>query len=231
MYYGYYGMDWTYILVLIGAIISIIASVNVKRTFRRYESVRNARGMTGAEVAQRILEINGVRDVQVRHVSGELTDHFDPRNKTVNLSDSVYGSCSVAALGVAAHECGHVMQHENNYAPLTIRSALVPVANFGSRFGIWIVILGLCMSFEPLTTIGIWLFSLAVLFQVVTLPVEFDASHRALGMLEQYGFLGTDELGASRKVLQAAAMTYVAAAAASVLQLVRLLVLRDRREN
>ena len=230
-YYGYYGFDWTYLLVIIGAIISIVASYNVKASYNKYAKVANMRGITGAEAARRILEANNVMGVQVQHVSGELTDHYDPRTQTVNLSDSVYNSTSVAALGVAAHECGHVMQHETGYVPLQIRTALVPAANIGSRFGIYIVILGIIMAFDPLTTIGIWVFSLAVLFQLVTLPVEFDASRRALVMLEGYGLLGHDEANGAKKVLTAAALTYVAAAAASVMQLARLIILRDRRRR
>lgn len=225
---GYY-YDWTYILVIVGAIISIIASFNVKAAYKKYSKVANMRGMTGAEAARRILEANNVMDVQVQHVSGELTDHYDPRTQTVNLSDSVYNSTSVAALGVAAHECGHVMQHETGYVPLSIRTALVPVANIGSRFGIYIVLLGLIFSIDPIITIGIWAFSLAVLFQIITLPVEFDASRRAIVMLDEYGLLGQGEIGGARKVLKAAALTYVAAAAASIMQLARLLILRDRR--
>ena len=225
----YYYFDWTYLLVIAGALLSLIASYNVKASYKKYARIASMRGMTGAEVAMRILEANNVRNVQVRHVSGELTDHYDPRTQTVNLSDSVYGSTSVAALGVAAHECGHVMQHETGYTPIKIRTALVPAANIGSKFGIYIVILGLILAFEPLTTIGIWVFSLAVLFQIVTLPVEFDASRRALAMLEGYGMLGQEEVGGARKVLTAAALTYVAAAASSVMQLARLIILRNRR--
>lgn len=227
---GYY-FDWTYILVIAGALLSLLASWNVKSSYNRYARIANMRGLTGAEAARRILEANNVMNVQVQHVRGELTDHYDPRTQTVNLSDSVYNSTSVAALGVAAHECGHVMQHETGYVPLQIRTALVPAANIGSRFGIYIVILGLILAFEPLTTIGIWVFSLAVLFQIVTLPVEFDASRRALSMLEGYGMMGQEEVGGARKVLTAAALTYVAAAAASVMSLVRLLILRDNRRR
>ncbi len=228
---GYYYFDWTYILVIAGALLSLLASWNVKSSYNRYARIANMRGLTGAEAARHILEANNVMNVQVQHVRGELTDHYDPRTQTVNLSDSVYNSTSVAALGVAAHECGHVMQHETGYVPLQIRTALVPAANIGSRFGIYIVILGLILAFEPLTTIGIWVFSLAVLFQIVTLPVEFDASRRALSMLEGYGMMGQEEVGGARKVLTAAALTYVAAAAASVMSLVRLLILRDNRRR
>ena len=230
-YYNDYYFDWTYILVIIGAVLSIVASLNVKASYSKYAKVANMRGITGAEAARRILEANNVMGVSVQHVSGELTDHYDPRTQTVNLSDSVYNSTSVAALGVAAHECGHVMQHETGYTPLKIRTALVPAANIGSRFGIYIVFFGIILALEPLTTIGIWVFSLAVLFQIVTLPVEFDASRRALVMLEGYGMMGHEEVTGARKVLTAAALTYVAAAASSVMQLARLIILRNSRRN
>ncbi|MDD5940876.1 MAG: zinc metallopeptidase [Lachnospiraceae bacterium] len=233
MYYGYgYGLDWTYMLVIIGAIISMIASARVQSTYARFAKVASRCGMTGAEVAQRILDINNVTDVSIGHVRGNLTDHFDPSKMVVNLSDATYGSRSVAALGVAAHECGHVMQHETGYTPLAIRSALVPIANFGSNVGIWIVMIGFILGLSDVfVEIGIVMFSFGVLFQLVTLPVEFDASHRALVMLKDYGILGEDEVRSSREVLKAAAMTYVAAAAASVLSLLRLIFLNQRRRR
>ena len=232
MYGYYYGFDYTYVLVLIGAVLCMWASYRVNSVYNKYSHIRSASGMTGAEVAQRILDRNGVRDVRVEHVSGNLTDHYDPRTQTVNLSDAVYGSTSVAALGVAAHECGHVMQHESGYMPLKIRTALVPAANLGSQIGLPLVIIGLIFGLSnSFIAIGIWIFALAVLFQIVTLPVEVNASHRALAMLEEYGILGTDEVEASRKVLGAAAMTYVAAAASAVLQLLRLIMLGRRRDD
>lgn len=232
MYGYYYGFDYTYVLVLIGAVLCMWASYRVNSVYNKYSHIRSASGMTGAEVAQRILDRNGVRDVRVEHVSGNLTDHYDPRTQTVNLSDAVYGSTSVAALGVAAHECGHVMQHESGYMPLKIRTALVPAANLGSQIGLPLVIIGLIFGLSnSFIAIGIWIFALAVLFQIVTLPVEFNASHRALVMLEEYGILGTDEVESSRKVLGAAAMTYVAAAASAVLQLLRLIMLGRRRDD
>ena len=234
MYYGYgygYGVDPMYILVIIMAILCMVASYRVQSVYKKYNRVRSMSGMTGAQVAMEILRRNGVTDVTVQHVAGNLTDHYDPRTKVVNLSDATYGSSSVAAVGVAAHECGHVMQHQTGYMPLQIRSALVPAANIGSKAGVPIIILGMFLSISPLITIGIWVFSLAVLFQVVTLPVEFDASHRALVMLEEYGILGHDEVADSRKVLSAAAMTYVASAAAAVVQLLRLVMLNNRRRD
>jgi Zn-dependent membrane protease YugP len=231
MYYGGYGMyngfyNTSYILVIIGAVICLLASFRVKSTYKKYAKVLSASGMTGAQAAQMILDRNGVVGVSVQHVAGELTDHYDPRSGVVNLSDATYNSHSVAAIGVAAHECGHVLQHETGYLPLRIRTALVPVANIGSNFGIWIVMLGVILGLNStLAMIGVYLFSFGVLFQLVTLPVEFDASHRALAMLQDYGILGQSELKGSRAVLSAAAMTYVASAAASVLQLLRLLMI------
>ena len=232
MYGYYYGFDPTYVLVLIGALLCMWASFHVNSVYNKYSHIRSASGMTGAQVAQRILDQNNVRGVRVEHVSGNLTDHYDPRTQTVNLSDAVYSSTSVAALGVAAHECGHVMQHETGYVPLKLRTALVPAANLGSQIGLPLVIIGLIFGLSnTFIAIGIWIFALAVLFQIVTLPVEFNASHRALVMLEQYGILGTDEVASSRKVLGAAAMTYVASAASAVLQLLRLIMLGRRRDD
>lgn len=224
--YGFYGLDWTYFLVLIGAVLSMIASAKVNSTFNKYSRVRSASGMTGAEAAQRILQQNGIYDVAVEHVRGNLTDHYDPKNKVLRLSDATYGSNSVAAVGVAAHECGHALQHNVGYLPLRIRSAIVPAANIGSKLGIPIILLGVLLGSNYfLIELGIWVFSLAVLFQIVTLPVEFNASNRAMVMMERYGILGGDELRSTRKVLSAAAMTYVAAAASSILQLLRLVIL------
>lgn len=182
--------------------------------------------MTGAQAAQRILQLSGIYDVRIEHVSGELTDHYDPSKKVLRLSDSVYGSDSIAAIGVAAHECGHAVQHDKGYAPLSFRTALVPVANIGSKIGIPIIILGAVLSMNQiLIQIGIWVFALAVLFQLVTLPVEYNASGRALAMLGNYGMMAQDEVKGCRKVLSAAALTYVAAAATAVLQLLRLILL------
>lgn len=224
--YGFYGLDWTYFLVLIGAVLSMIASAKVNSTFNKYSRVRSASGMTGAEAAQRILHQNGIYDVAVEHVRGNLTDHYDPKNKVLRLSDATYASDSVAAVGVAAHECGHALQHNVGYLPLRIRSAIVPAANIGSKLGIPIILLGVLLGSNYfLIELGIWVFSLAVLFQIVTLPVEFNASNRAMVMMERYGILGGDELRSTRKVLSAAAMTYVAAAASSILQLLRLVLL------
>lgn len=237
--FGYY-YDPTYILLLIGVVLCMWASSKVKSTYAKYERIRSRSGMTGAEAAARILQMSGINDVQIQHVKGDLTDHYDPAKKVLRLSDTVYGSHSVAAIGVAAHECGHALQHKAGYIPLKLRSFLVPAANLGSQLGLPLVILGLVLglSFElpgggyfSLSQIGVWLFSLAVLFQVVTLPVEFNASGRALKMLGEYGIMNGDEVGDCKNVLGAAALTYVAAAASSVLQLLRLVILSNNRRR
>lgn len=231
---GYYYWDPTYILVVIGAVICMIASARVKGTFNKYSQLRSMSGMNGAQVAQRVLQAAGIYDVQVRHVSGSLTDHYDPRTKTVNLSDPVYNATSVAALGVAAHECGHAIQHAKSYAPLSIRSALVPIANFGSMLAWPVILIGLLFNTRSsglIIDIGILLFSAAVLFQLVTLPVEFDASRRALVMLRTQGILADDELRYTRRVLKSAALTYVASAAAAILQLLRIILITNGRDG
>lgn len=231
---GYYYWDPTYILVVIGAVICMIASARVKGTFNKYSRLRSMSGMNGAQVAQRVLQAAGIYDVQVRHVSGSLTDHYDPRTKTVNLSDPVYNATSVAALGVAAHECGHAIQHAKSYAPLSIRSALVPIANFGSMLAWPVILIGLFFNTRSsglIIDIGILLFSAAVLFQLVTLPVEFDASRRALVMLRTQGILADDELRYTRRVLKSAALTYVASAAAAILQLLRIILITNGRRR
>ena len=233
MGYGYYSFfDPTYILVLIGVVITLMASAKVKSTFAKYSKIRTRNGVTGAQAAERILNNSGIYDVQIECVSGNLTDHYDPKNKVLRLSDSVYGKDSLAAVGVAAHECGHAIQHQNFYAPLAIRSALVPVANIGSMAAWPIIILGIILSYNAfLINIGIVLFSAAVLFQLVTLPVEFNASSRAIARLSETGILYGDELSGSKKVLDAAALTYVAAAAATILQLLRLILLFGGRRR
>ena len=226
--------DWTYILVILAAIISAVASMKVNTTFSRYSGVRAISGMTGAEAAQRILRSQGIMDVQVRHVSGNLTDHYDPRSKILNLSDSVYGSTSVAAIGVAAHECGHAVQHQVGYAPLNIRSTLVPIANFGQTISWPLILIGFLLNgsvSQMFLYAGVILFSAAVLFQLVTLPVEFNASSRALRLLQDNGILASDEIGKTRKVLSAAALTYVAGAIGAILQLLRLLILIGGRRR
>ncbi len=235
--YGYYGFgyslfDPTMILVYIGALLSLFASSRVNSTFQRYSRVRSMTGLTGAEAAKRLLHSQGIYDVTVQPVRGQLTDHYDPRTKTVNLSEPVYASTSIAAVGVAAHECGHAIQDQVGYAPLRMRSAFVPIANLGSTLSIPLIILGFFIGLTPFIEIGIWMFVLAIIFQLITLPVEFNASSRALSLLDSIGILNSEEVRGTRKVLGAAALTYVAAAAASILHLARLIILfGGRRRN
>ena len=230
-YGGYRYIDWTYLLVVAGLILSMMASAHVKSTFNKYSRVRSMCGLTGAMTARKVLELSGIYDVKIEHISGNLTDHYDPRTKTLRLSDSTYSSNSVAAVCVAAHECGHAVQHQKSYGPLVLRSTLVPAANFGSTLAWPVFVAGLIFSMKPLLTAGIVLFSLAVLFQLVTLPVEFNASTRALKILENGHVLGDTELAAGKKVLTAAALTYVASLASSILQLLRLIILAGGRDR
>ena len=228
-YYGYY-LDPTYVLVIFAFLLSMFASFGVKGTFSKYDKVKSSRGITGAMAARRILDANGLQNIRIEHVSGNLTDHYSPKEGVIRLSDATYNSDSVAAIGVAAHECGHAMQHEENYLPLNVRSALVPVANFGSRFSILLIMAGLLMG-QFLIEAGIILFCAVVLFQLVTLPVEFNASRRALRLLDENGILYQEEVGMTRKVLSAAALTYVASALSAVLQLLRLMMLFGGRRR
>lgn len=224
--------DPYYYLVILGAILCLGASARVKTTFAKYSKVRSMSGITGAEAAERILRSAGIYDVAVQRVSGDLTDHYDPRDKTLKLSDSVFNQTSVAAIGVAAHECGHAIQHNLGYVPLRLRSAIVPVANFGSAISWPIILIGaLLVDSQTLINLGIVLFSLVVAFQLITLPVEFNASARAIRILGDTGILYEDELKSTKKVLGAAALTYVAGAAATILQLIRLLFLFGGRDR
>lgn len=234
----YYHFDITYIFVIIGMLITLIASWSMKATFSRFERVPSSSNMTGREVAERILRANGIYDVSVRPVSGRLTDHYDPRDKTVSLSEVIYNSTSVAAVAVAAHECGHAIQDNVGYVPLNLRSAFVPVANWGSRLSWPMIVIGVFLGTGNMSNIliqvGILMFMLAVIFQIITLPVEFDASRRAMIELKSNNILPGNEDRGAKKVLFAAAMTYVAAAASGVLQMLRLLLLfngRGRRRN
>ena len=232
--YGYYGFDWTYMLLIIGMLLSLTASAKLKSTFSYYRRIRSASGLTGAETAKRILQAAGITDVHVRAISGSLTDHYDPRSKVLRLSDATYQQTSVAAIGVAAHECGHAIQHARGYAPLSIRSALVPVANFGSSIAWPLIIIGLIMNSQTsqlFLNLGVIAFSMAVLFQIVTLPVELNASRRALKILGNTGMLYPDEVRETRKVLTAAALTYVAGAASAILQLLRLIMISNSRRD
>lgn len=232
MGYNYYGFDIYYlILVLPAFIFSLYAQFKVKGTFNKYSKVYNSRGMTGADVARAILNKSGLYDVKVEAYPGELTDHYDPRTKVVRLSQSVYGSNSISAVGVAAHETGHAIQHKDGYAPLVLRSTLVPVANIGSSIGPTMAILGLVLSMPLFINLGIILFGVAVLFYLVTLPVEFNASYRAIRTLEDTSMLNSNEINPAKKVLRAAAMTYVASAAVAIASLLRLILLANRRDD
>ncbi len=222
----FYYWDPTYILVIIGSLICLTASAVVNSTMNKYARVRNSTGITGAEAASRILNNEGLYNVQIECLNADSGDHYDPRTNTVRLSRQNYSEASVTAVGVAAHECGHAIQHAKGYGPLSLRTALVPVVNIGSKLGMPLILLGILLSWnQVLIQIGIWAFSLAVLFQLITLPVEFNASARAVAKIEDYGLLTMEENRGTRKVLSAAAFTYVAAAASSILQLLRLIML------
>ena len=226
----FYYYDPTYLLLIPGLLLALYAQFKVNSTFNHYKRVPSHLHMTGAEIARAILDSNNCRDVRIERVSGSLTDHYDPENGVLRLSSEVYGSTSIAALGVAAHEAGHAIQDAQDYAPLRIRANLVPVANIGSGMAIPLFMLGLLMSWEPLTKLGIFAFAFSVLFYVVTLPVEFNASRRAVTVLAS-GYLPQDEVKGVKAVLSAAALTYVAAALQAVLQLLRLVLLANRRHD
>lgn len=226
-----YWYDSTYILVIIAFALSLFASMGVNATFARYKKIGSSRGMTGAEAARKILDDNGLYNVGVEHISGNLNDHFDPRSNVIRLSDATYSDSSVAAIGVAAHEAGHAVQHAVGYVPIKVRNAIVPVVNISTQLSMPLFFIGLLLNMMGLAMVGVVLFSAALVFQLVTLPVEFDASHRALKILSASGMLSESEVGGARKVLGAAAMTYVAAAAATALQLARLLLLVNRRRD
>lgn len=235
-YYGYgLGLDWTMlILVLPCLILSLWASSNVNSTFRKYSKQYSLRRLTGAEAAQRVLQANGVRGVRIERISGNLTDHYDPKTNVIRLSDQVYNNTSTAAIGVACHEAGHAVQYAEGYAPIKLRAAIIPVTNIGSRMAMPLILLGLLFSSFGTTLIyvGIGCFALSLVFQLVTLPVEFNASHRALQAIESGNLLTEEEQKGARKTLTAAALTYVAATAVSFAQLVRLIALfGGRRRN
>ena len=227
----YYGFDTTYLfLVLPCVILSIWASLNVKNTFKKYSKSFSASGLTGAQAAQRVLQANGVTNVRIERVNGHLTDHYDPRSNLIRLSDQVYGNTSIAAIGVACHEAGHAVQHATGYAPIKLRSAIIPVTNIGSRLAMPLILLGILFSYlgnfsYTLVYIGIGCFALTLLFELVTLPVEFNASSRAIQAIDKQNILREDELKGAKKTLQAAALTYIAAAAVSLAQLLRLILL------
>jgi len=237
-YYYYYGFDWTYLVIVLPCLIlSIWASTRVNSTFKKYSEQHSVRRITGAQAAERVLQMHGIGNVRVERVSGNLTDHFDPRTNVIRLSDSVYGSTSTAAIGVACHEAGHAVQYAQSYAPIKIRAAIIPITNFGSKLAMPLILLGILLtSFGyysyTLVYLGIACFSLSLVFQLITLPVEFNASRRAILAIEQADLLTEQELKGARKTLSAAAMTYVAATAVSLAQLLRLLLLfGGRRRN
>ena len=238
MYY-LYGFDWTYlVLILPCVLISAFCQFRVKSAFSEYSKVPNSRNMTGAQAAEYVLRHNGVTGVTIEHVAGSLTDHFDPRSNTIRLSDTVYGSASVAAVGVAAHEAGHAVQHAQQYLPNKIRSAILPIANIGSKLSWILIAVGFIFAFRTdsnigltILYIGIAFFAASVLFTVATLPVEFDASRRALRCFRETNLLSGDEYSGTRSVLRAAAMTYVASALTAIMQLVRLLLIANRRRD
>lgn len=240
MPYYYYGFDWTYVyLVLPCLLLSLWASAHVNNTFKKYSGQHCLRGITGADAAARVLAANGVRGVRIEHISGNLNDHYDPRANVIRLSDNVYGSTSTAAIGVACHEAGHAVQYAQDYAPIKLRAAVIPLTNFGSKLAMPLILIGLLFSsLGQLSNffiyLGIACFGLSLVFQLVTLPVEFNASRRAMEAIEQNGLLTPEEQAGARKTLTAAALTYVAATAAALAQLVRLLVLfggRNRRRD
>lgn len=230
-YYGGFYFDRTYLLVLIGAVISLAASAALKSAYAKYRQVYNRAGMTGAEAAQRLLHSQGIYDVQVHPISGELTDHYNIRERSVGLSGDIYNGRSLAAVGIAAHECGHAVQHSQGYMPIQIRDAVAPAANIGCGLAMPIFIAGLIFSLPVLLKAGILLFSLAALFQILTLPIEFNASKRGMRLLVENRILTEEELPGVRRVLTAAAMTYVAALAATLLQLLRLIILAGGRRD
>lgn len=237
------GIDITYLIFVAPALIlSLIASAMVKGRFAKYDQMMSRKGCSGAEAASILLKANGITDVRIQHIGGSLTDNYNPSNKTLNLSDSTFSSRSVAAIGVAAHETGHAIQHAVGYGPLVLRRTMVPVANFGSRLGPWLAILGIVLGgtgvensllsvWQLLTDIGLILFGVSVLFYIVTLPVEFNASRRALKILKETGVFEKDELRGARKVLTAAAMTYVASALSAIGSLLRLILISRSRQR
>ncbi len=227
----FYYYDSTYILVIAAFLLSMFASFGVNSAFSKYSKKLNSRGLTAADAARRILNSNGLSNVNIEHVSGKLSDHFDPRANVVRLSDSTYSSTSVAAIGVAAHECGHAIQYATGYAPIKIRNSIVPVVNIGNALSMPLFFIGLIMGMTNLALAGALLFGLVLLFQVITLPVEFNASRRALKILDSSDLLYDEELKGAKKVLTAAALTYVAAVASTALQLLRLLLILNRRRD
>ncbi len=227
----YYYWDPTYILVIIAMLLSMFASFGVNSAFNKYKKVQTIRRITGQQAARRVLDMNGLQHIRIERVSGNLTDHFDPKAGVIRLSDATHDDTSVAAVGVAAHEAGHAVQHAVGYAPIKIRNSIVPIVNIGNSLSMPLFIIGLILGMTGLAYLGVLLFSLTLVFQIVTLPVEFNASRRAINILDNSGLLYEDEIGPAKKVLKAAAMTYVAAVAATALQLLRFLLILNRRDD
>ncbi len=231
MFFGFFYYDWTILIVLPALIFTVWAQIRVSSSFDKYSRVRTSRSLTGAEAARRILDANGLYDVRIERVRGSMTDHYDPRDNVIRLSETVHDVASVAAVGVAAHEAGHALQYAKEYGPIKARAAIIPVTRVGSMLAMPIFIIGLLFASDALLLAGIALYSLVTLFQLITLPVEFNASRRAMTTLEEQHMLWGDELTGARRVLSAAAMTYVAALATSLLTLLRLLVLANGRRR
>ena len=228
----YFYIDYYYIILVVPVIIaSLIIQARLKSTYAKYSQIGNMRGITGAQAAKIVLDYYGVTDVQILHASGKLTDHYDPSKKLIRLSEGVYDSSSIAAVGIACHEAGHAAQHAQSYAPIRIRNSILPVCNIGQNISIPLILIGLVAGFEPLIWIGIGFFSFTAIFQLVTLPVEFNASNRALSVIESNGLLSYEEKEGAAKVLKVAAMTYVAALAMSVANLLRLILNVNRRRR
>ncbi len=223
--------DPTWWLIIVGMIISLVASVNVSNTYKKYSKSHNVRGISASEAAERILRGARIHEVKIERVPGDLTDHYDPANKVIRLSDSVYDSTSVAAIGVAAHECGHVIQHYQGYLLIQIRNAIVPVANFGAKLSWPLILIGIILGMTNLVNFGVALFSLVLLFQIITLPVEFNASGRAITIIREKGILQGEEITGAKRVLNAAALTYVAGVVATALQVLRLILLFGQRRR
>lgn len=231
MFYPYYFYDYTYFLVIIAFVLTLIASFGVKTTFAKYDKKLSRRGVTGSDAARRILDANGLSNVRIERISGNLSDHFDPKSNVIRLSDSTYASTSVAAIGVAAHECGHAVQYAKDYAPIKIRNKIVPVVNIGNTLAMPLFFLGIILGATNLALFGAALFSLVLVFQLITLPVEFNASRRAVSIVDSMGILDSDEIKGTKKVLKAAALTYVAGVASTALQLLRLLLIANNRRR
>lgn len=230
-YFGYMFYDKTYILVMLGLVITMLAQANIQKAFNKYKKVKSKKGITGYEAAKYILDTNSYNDISIKKIGGSLSDYFNPATKEIALSNESFTDTSIASIAVACHECGHVIQYKEGYLPLRIKAWLVPAVNFGSKLSFPMILLGLFLSKQSLLDIGLILFSLVLIFQIITLPVEFDASRRAIRVIEESGMLVNDEVNAARSMLKAAALTYVAATLSTALQFLRLFILYGNRNN